>query len=204
VLMAADILVYDADRVPVGEDQRQHLELTRDLALRFNARYGETFVVPVAGVPTVGARIMDLQHPSDKMSKSTASPLGTIDLLDGEEAVTRKIQRAVTDTDGEVRYDPETKPGLANLLVLLAAATDRSPAEVASGYTQYGPLKKDCAEALIELLRPLSSRYLELSKDPAEIARLLGEGADKARAVASVTLSRASRAMGLAPRSRLS
>ena len=125
VLMAADILLYDTDKVPVGDDQRQHLELTRDLAIRFNNRYGDTFVVPEAEVPKVAARVMDLQHPDRKMSKSVTSPLGTIDLIDEPDAIRQKIRKAVTDTDGEVRYDPEHKPGLANLLELFAAASSR-------------------------------------------------------------------------------
>ena len=126
-LMAADILLYDADAVPVGDDQRQHLELARELAIRFNNRYGETFVVPEAAIPGTAARVMDLQHPERKMSKSVDSPLGTIGLLDSDDDITRKVRKAVTDTDGEVRYDREKKPGLANLLELLAAATDRTP-----------------------------------------------------------------------------
>ena len=123
VLMAADILLYDADKVPVGDDQRQHLELARDIAVRFNGRYGETFVVPAAVVPKVAARVMDLQHPERKMSKSVNSPLGTIDLLDGPEAVAQKIRKAVTDNEGVVRYDPEEKPGLSNLIEIFAAAS---------------------------------------------------------------------------------
>ena len=131
VLMAADILLYDADVVPVGDDQRQHLELARELAIRFNNRYGETFTVPEAAIPGAAARVMDLQHPERKMSKSVESPLGTIGLLDSAEEITRKVRKAVTDTDGEVRYDRAAKPGLANLLDLLAAATGRTPQEVA-------------------------------------------------------------------------
>ncbi len=125
VLMAADILLYDADRVPVGDDQRQHLELTRDVAARFNHRYGETFVVPQAAVPTVAARVMDLQEPTRKMSKSVSSPLGTILVLDSPEEIDRKVRKAVTDTETEVRYDPVKKPGVSNLLELLAASTRR-------------------------------------------------------------------------------
>ncbi|MGA7418818.1 MAG: tryptophan--tRNA ligase, partial [Acidimicrobiales bacterium] len=173
VLMAADILLYDADRVPVGEDQRQHLELTRELAHRFNHRYGDVFVVPEAAIPRVGARVMDLQHPERKMSKSVSSPLGTIQVLDEPAELERKIKRAVTDTDGEVRYDPDEKPGLSNLLELLAVATDRSPAEVALGYEGYGDLKRDLAEALIELLRPVRERRKALAADLGAVAALL-------------------------------
>ncbi len=132
VLQSADILLYDAERVPVGDDQRQHLELARELAIRFNHRYGPTLVVPEAAFPTAAARVMDLQHPENKMSKSVNSPLGTVLLLDEPADIARKVKKAVTDTDGEVRYDPEAKPGLSNLLELLAVATDRTPAEVAA------------------------------------------------------------------------
>ena len=141
VLQSADILLYDADRVPVGDDQRQHLELARQLALRFNHRLGPTFVVPEAAIPATAARVMDLQHPENKMSKSVNSPLGTVLLLDQPADIERKVKRAVTDTDGEVRYDPGTKPGVSNLLELLAVSTDRSPAEVAASYQRYGDLK---------------------------------------------------------------
>ncbi len=139
-LQAADILLYGAERVPVGDDQRQHLELARDAASRFNSRYGEVLVVPQASVPRSGARVMDLQDPTAKMSKSSASPQGTIDLLDEPEVVVRKVKRAVTDTDGEVRYDPAAKPGVSNLLDLLAAATGEPAEQLAERYTQYGPL----------------------------------------------------------------
>jgi tryptophanyl-tRNA synthetase len=197
VLMAADILLYDADRVPVGDDQRQHLELTRELAIRFNHRYGDVFVVPEAAIPRIGARVMDLQHPERKMSKSVSSPLGTVQVLDEPAELERKIKRAVTDTDGEVCYDPEAKPGLSNLLELLAVATDRTPTEVASGYQRYGDLKRDLAEALIELLRPVRERRKLLAADPGAVAALLAVGAEKAGAVAGATYARAADAMGL-------
>jgi tryptophanyl-tRNA synthetase len=201
VLMAADILIYDADRVPVGDDQRQHLELCRDLALRFNGRYGDVFVVPEASVPTVGARVKDLQQPTRKMSASSASAAGTVLLLDTPADIERKIKRAVTDTESEVRYDPQAKPGVSNLLTILGAATSRTPEDVATGYTQYGPLKTDTAAAVIELLRPVQERYRELAGDPAGTAALLEKGAAKARVVASATLARAKEAVGLlAPR----
>jgi len=197
VLQAADILLYDAERVPVGDDQRQHLELTRDLAQRFNHRYGETFVVPEAAIPTVGARVMDLQHPERKMSKSVNSPLGTILLLDPPAEIERKVKKAVTDTDGEVRYDPAAKPGLSNLIELLAVATDRSPTQVAEGYQRYGDLKGDLAEALVALLAPVQERRARLAADPGAVGALLATGADKARAVASATYHRAAGAIGL-------
>jgi tryptophanyl-tRNA synthetase len=184
VLQAADILLYDADRVPVGDDQRQHLELTRELAIRFNNRYGETFVVPEHAIPAVGARIMDLQHPERKMSKSVGSPLGTIGVLDDPDEIERKVKKAVTDTDGEMRFDRQAKPGLANLLELLAAATDSTPQKVAEGYTRYGDLKRDLAPALIELLRPVRERRDALDKDPGSADQVLRAGAARAHVVA--------------------
>lgn len=197
VLMAADILLYDAERVPVGDDQRQHLELARELAIRFNNRYGPTFVVPEAAIPRVAARVMDLQRPDRKMSKSVSSPLGTVLMLDEPAEIERKIKKAVTDTDGEVRYDPQGKPGLANLLELLAVATDRPPADVATSYQRYGDLKRDVAESLVELLRPVRQRRAELAADPGAVSNLLAMGADKARAIASATYRRAADGMGL-------
>jgi tryptophanyl-tRNA synthetase len=199
VLMAADILLYDAAVVPVGDDQRQHLELTRELAIRFNNRYGDIFVVPEAAVPGAAARVMDLQHPERKMSKSVLSPLGTVGLLDSPEDITRKIRKAVTDTDGEVRYDRAAKPGLANLLELLAAATDRSAEAVAAGYERYGDLKNDVAEALVELLAPVRQRRTELEADPSYVEGVLAQGAAKAHEVAAVTYAKAADAVGLWP-----
>ena len=196
-LQAADILLYDADEVPVGADQRQHIELTRDIAARFNSRYGETFKLPAAVVPAAGARVMDLQSPTNKMSKSLDSPRGTVDLLEDPSTVARKIKSAVTDSESEVRYDVQAKPGVSNLLSILGAATGRSPEEVAEGYSMYGPLKADTAEAVVELLRPIQARFAELEADPAETSRLLRIGADKARAIASVTLERARSNIGL-------
>jgi tryptophanyl-tRNA synthetase len=205
VLQAADILLYEADRVPVGDDQRQHIELTRDLATRFNSRYGRTFVVPEAAVPPPGrgARVMDLQNPRAKMSKSADSPQGTVLLLDPPEVIERKIKRAVTDLEegeGAVRYDPANKPGVSNLLELLGAATGKSPAEAAAGYTQYGPLKADTAAAVIDMVRPIQDRYRALAADPGLVEKILRQGAEKARAVASVTYGRARDAIGLLPR----
>jgi tryptophanyl-tRNA synthetase len=200
-LMAADILLYDVERVPVGDDQRQHLELARDIAVRFNGRYGETFVVPQAAVPTVGARIKDLQNPLRKMSKTEESPQGTILLLEAPESVVRKIKRAVTDAGTDVVYDPDTRPGVSNLLELLGAATGRAPQDVAAGYTQYGPLKADTADAVVEMLRPIRERYEELAADPVGTAALLEKGAAKAQVIASDTLARAQRNIGLVPRS---
>ncbi len=196
-LMAADILLYDTEKVPVGDDQRQHLEIARDLAVRFNHRYGDTFVVPDAAIATVAARVMDLQAPERKMSKSVDSPQGTVLVLDDPKVIERKFKRAVTDSEAEVRYDPATKPGVANLLSILAAATGSDPDTLAKGYTQYGPLKADAAEAVISLLRPLQERYAELAADPAETDRILAVGADKARARAGVTMVRVRERLGL-------
>ncbi len=196
-LMAADILLYDADKVPVGDDQRQHLELTRNLAERFNNRYGPTFVVPEAAIPPVGARVMDLQHPENKMSKSADSLSGSIMVLEDPSSVTRKIKRAVTDTENEVRYDPATKPGVSNLLSILAASTGRTAEACAEQYDQYGPLKADTADAVVALLEPIQARYHELEADPAATAAILAAGADQARAIAGPTLDRAQLNLGL-------
>ena len=199
-LQAADILLYDTDVVPVGDDQRQHIELARDIAERFNARAGEAvLVVPEHVIPPVGARIMDLQQPTAKMSKSLDSPQGTLLVLDDPATIEKKIKRAVTDTDDEVRFDPEAKPGVSNLLSILAAATDADPVALADRYDRYGPLKADAAEAVVEMLAPIRARYDELLGDPATVASLLHRGADKARAVASATLERVHRAVGLLP-----
>ena len=202
VLMAADILLYDTDRVPVGDDQRQHLELTRDLAQRWNTRYGDTFVVPEASVPPAGrgARIMDLQEPKRKMSKSESSPQGTIGLFDDPKTVERKIKRAVTDTDDgpdAVRYDPAAKPGVSNLLELMATIQGRPPAEVAQDYSRYGDLKGDLAEAVVGLLAPIQDSYRRWESDPGAVNEVLRAGAAKADDVARKTLARAFDAIGL-------
>jgi tryptophanyl-tRNA synthetase len=196
-LQAADILLYDTDEVPVGEDQRQHVEITRDIAVRYNSRFGDTFVVPRATIPKTGARVMDLQDPSSKMSKSSATDAGCVYLLDDPAAVLKKFKRAVTDSDNEVRFDREAKPGVSNLLEINAAATGRTPEAVALDYSQYGALKSDTGEAVIELLRPIQERYNALMQDRGELARLLRIGAGKAQAVASATLERAYRNAGL-------
>ncbi len=197
VLQAADIVLYDADRVPVGDDQRQHLELCRDVAQRFNFRYGDTFVIPAAGIPAVGARVADLQEPTRKMSKSATSPLGTVLVLDPPERVRKKIRSAVTDSSGQVEYSPTDQPGVSNLLSILAAATNAKPEDLADQYSQYGPLKNDTADAVIALLAPLQERYAELTSDRAQMVEMLRAGADKARSIASVTLERAQQAVGL-------
>lgn len=198
-LMAADILLYDTDEVPVGDDQRQHVELTRDLAERFNSRHGPTFTLPRATFPPAGARIMDLQDPTSKMSKSDDAAPGTILVLDEPKVVERKIKRAVTDAESEVRFDVAAKPGVSNLLSILGAATGRRPEEAAAGYSQYGPLKADAAAAVVARLEPIQARYAELAADPAETTRLLAMGAEKARGTAGATLARAQAAVGLVP-----
>ena len=199
-LQAADIVLYDADEVPVGDDQRQHIEITRDIAIRFNGRFGDTFVVPKAVTPRAGARVMDLQDPTSKMSKSAGSDTGLVYLLEEPGAILKKFKRAVTDSDSEVRYDREAKPGVSNLLDILSACTGTEPAGLAEGYTQYGPLKTDTGEAVVEMLRPIQARYHELISDRAELARLLHVGAEKAGTVAKATLARAYAHIGLLPR----
>jgi tryptophanyl-tRNA synthetase len=189
-LQAADILLYDADEVPVGEDQRQHIEITRDIAMRFNGRFGDTFVVPKIVTPRAGAKVTDLQEPTAKMSKSSNTDAGIVYLLDEPAAILKKFKRAVTDSDGEVRFDRAEKPGVSNLIEILAACTSRTPQQVAGEYTQYGPLKADAGEAVVEILAPIQHRYHELMGDKAELSRLLRTGAEKARAVASATLER--------------
>lgn len=194
-LQAADIVLYDTDVVPVGDDQRQHLEFTRDVAIRFNSRYGEVLKVPEHRIPEAGARIMDLQHPENKMSKSADSPMGTVLLTDPPADIERKFKRAVTDNDAEVRYDPVNKPGVSNLLTVLAVCTDTDPDKVAENYTQYGPLKADAAAALIEMLRPIQERRAQL--DPASTAELLHIGSTKARDIAATVMDRVRAAINL-------
>ncbi|MCX2182375.1 tryptophan--tRNA ligase [Streptomyces sp. SKN60] len=199
-LMAADILAYATDEVPVGEDQTQHVELARDLAVRFNQRYGQVFTVPKATHPKVAARVMDLQDPTSKMGKSHENGSGIVYLLDDADTVRRKIMRAVTDSGREVVYDPEVSPGVANLADLLAAATGcRDVAELAATYDSYGALKKDTAEAVVELLRPVRERHAELAADPAYVEKVLRAGAERARGMARPVVDRAYRAIGLLP-----
>jgi tryptophanyl-tRNA synthetase len=182
VLMAADILLYDTNLVPVGDDQRQHLELTRDLAGRFNSRFGETFRVPEAFIPKEAARIYDLQDPTAKMSKSAASDAGLVRLLDDPKVTAKKFRSAVTDAEREIRYDLKTKPGISNLLDIYATVTGRSIPELEAEYVGrgYGDLKKDLAEVVVDRLTPIRERTLELMEDPAELDRILAYGADKA------------------------
>lgn len=197
VLMAADILLHDIEEVPVGHDQRQHVELTRDLAERFNERYGPTFTVPRAVHPAVAARIMDLAEPGRKMGKTNTSAAGVLFLLDPADVLRRKVMRAVTDTGTEVVYEPEQRPGVANLLDVLGALTDRDPRVVAGEFrgTGYGRLKQAVADAVIATLEPIQRRYRELTDD--DVETVLAAGAERAARHADVTVRRARNALGL-------
>ena len=205
VLQAVDIVLHDADEVPVGEDQRHHIELARDLAQRFNHRFAPeddpVFVLPRAVHPPAAARVMDLQDPTSKMSKSTSSDKGIVYVLDEPKRVAKKIRSAVTDSDVEVRFDRDAKPGVSNLLEINAAATDRTVEQVVEefGGGQYGPLKVATADAVVELLRPVRERHAELVDDPGEVARQLAVGAAKAREQAGPVLARAFDVMGFLP-----
>ena len=191
ILQAADILLYQPEAVPVGEDQRQHLELTRDLAMRFNSRFGETFVVPKAEILKETAKIYDLQLPSAKMSKSAQDPKGLVNLLDEEAVILKKFKSAVTDTDGEVRFDPELKPGVSNLLGIFSAISGKSIKETEAHFqgSGYGNLKTEIAELVIEHLRPIREKTNQLLNDQSELDRLLAIGAQKANAQAEQTLA---------------
>jgi tryptophanyl-tRNA synthetase len=202
VLQAADILIYDADVVPVGEDQRQHLELSRDLAMRFNTRFGDTLVVPEPHIMKATAKIQDLQDPTSKMSKSAATDAGLVSLLDDPTRIVKKIKSAVTDTERDIRYDEENKPGVSNLLSIHSALSGRSIGELEADYAGkgYGDLKKDVAEVVVEAVTPFRDRTLELMTDPAELDRLLADGAGRARAIAEATVQRVYDKVGLLPR----
>jgi len=201
VLQTADILLYHATKVPVGEDQRHHIELARDIGQRFNHRYGDVFTLPSAIMPPVAARVMDLQDPTRKMSKSSTTEKGVVFALDEPDVIAAKFRSAVTDSDGEVRIDRETKPGVTNLLEILAAVTGRGVDEAAAEHagSGYGMLKSAVADAVIAFLDPIRTRTRGLAADPAELERLLADGASRARAVAAPTLERARLAMGLLP-----
>jgi tryptophanyl-tRNA synthetase len=190
VLMAGDILLYQTDAVPIGDDQRQHLELTRDVAERFNQRFGQTFVVPRAVFPEEGARIKNLQEPERLMSTTRGAPQGVVRMIDSPDEIRRKFKTAVTDSGVDVRHDPEQKPGISNLIEIMAVATGETVDSVEARYdgSGYGRFKEDVAEAVVELLAPFQRRYEELRSDDAELMRLLGVGADKARASAKPTL----------------
>ena len=198
VLQAADILLYDTDLVPVGEDQKQHIEITRDIALRFNTRYGDTFVLPAPDIKPEGARIMALDDPLKKMSKSAASPASYIALTDDANTITRKIKRAVTDSSGEVRLHPE-RPGIANLLAIYSLLSGESIAELENRYAGkgYGAFKSDLAEVVVNALTPIQQRLAELESDPSIALNVLAEGAERARAQASAKMALVRDRMGL-------
>ena len=200
VLQAADVLAYRTDEVPVGDDQRQHVELTREIAERFNARFGPVLVAPVHRIPSVGARIMDLQDPTRKMSTTAASAEGTLYVLDEPEAIARKLKRAVTDSGSEVRRGPG-KEGVANLIEILAAVAGSSPEQVEQRFAgeRYGPLKAAVAEAVTEHLAPVRERYADLRADPAALEATLAAGAERARRIAAGTLADVRAAMGVGP-----
>jgi tryptophanyl-tRNA synthetase len=199
VLMVADILLYDTDEVPIGDDQRQHLELARDVATRFNSRFGDTFVVPKPTFPPAAGRVMDLQNPTSKMSKSADSPQGTVLMLDSPDVVTKKIKSAVTDSGTDVRYDPDGKPGISNLLEIYAAATDQPvpKAEAEFDGQGYGAFKSAVSDTVVTLLEPVRERYEMLAADPGEVDRQLAIGAAKARSIAGPVLERVRHATGL-------
>jgi tryptophanyl-tRNA synthetase len=200
VLMAGDILLYQTDLVPIGDDQKQHLELTRDIAERFNHRYGDTFKLPEGRFPTTGGRIMDLQEPERKMSTTDSQPQGKVLITDPPETIRKKLKSAVTDSGSDVRYDPGEKPGISNLLEIMSVATGEPIPELESRYDGggYGPFKTDVAEAVVALLDPIRSRFEELRGDVAELHRLLGQGADKARETSAPTLGQMYERMGFA------
>ena len=204
VLMASDILLYDTDEVPVGDDQRQHVELTRDVAVRFNHQFGDVFKIPKATFAPFGARIMDLQNPTRKMSKSEDSPQGTIGVLEDAKSITKKIKSAVTDSDTHVRHDRDAKPGVSNLVEIQAAVTGSSVADIEKQFSDggYGTFKVAVAEAVVEFLRPVQARYAELEADPGEVDRVLAVGAGVAASIADPVLARASTAAGLLPARR--
>jgi tryptophanyl-tRNA synthetase len=201
ILQAADILLYNADRVPVGEDQRQHVELTRDLAQRFNSRFGRTLVVPEPYILAGTAKIQDLQDPSAKMSKSSSSPGGIVNLLDDPKVSAKKIRSAVTDAEREIRYDPEAKAGISNLLTIHSALSGRTVPELEGDYAGkgYGDLKKDLAEIVADFTAPLAERVQGYLDDPAELDRVLARGATRAREVAGATLAAVHDKIGFLP-----
>jgi len=202
-LQAADILTYQAKYVPVGEDQRQHLELTRDLAQRFNSRFGKTFRLPEPYILKEAAKIYDLQEPTAKMSKSSSAPGGIVELLDDPKVSAKKIRSAVTDTGREIVYDPERKPGVSNLLVIYSALAGKPLAGLADEFAGqgYGDLKKAVGEVLVDFVSPIQARVRGYLDDPAELDKILARGAERAREVASVSLARAYDKIGFVPAS---
>lgn len=201
ILQVADILLYQADSVPVGEDQRQHVELTRDLAERFNSRFGSTFTIPKPHIVKEVAKIYDLQDPSIKMSKSASTPKGLVNLLDDPKATAKKIRSAVTDTGTEIRFDAEAKPGISNLLTIFSTLTGTSIADLEQRYEGkgYGALKVDLADTMVDFVTPFRSRTQEYLDDPETLDSILAEGAEKARAVAAETLAQAYDRIGFLP-----
>ncbi|OBI37786.1 tryptophan--tRNA ligase, partial [Mycobacterium sp. E2238] len=201
VLQAADVLAYDAELVPVGEDQRQHLELARDVAQRFNSRFPDTFVVPDLLIPKATAKIYDLQDPTSKMSKSAATDAGLINLLDDPAASAKKIRSAVTDSEREIRFDTDAKPGVSNLLTIQSAVTGVGIEKLVEGYAGrgYGDLKKETAEAVVEFVSPIKARVDELLSDPAELEGILAAGARRAEEVAGETVRRVYDRLGFLP-----
>ena len=199
MLMAADILIYDADKVPVGEDQRQHLEITRDLAMRFNQRYGQTLVVPEPHILKATAKVMELTDPTSKMSGTNSPEAGLVLLSDDPKRIVKKIKSAVTDAEREIRYDPERKPGVANLLVMESALTGVPIPTLEAGYAGkgYGDLKSQVAEVTVAAVRPFQERMKELLDDPAELDRILASGAQRAGAVSAATMDRVKERIGL-------
>ncbi len=197
-LMTADILLYNTDLVPVGNDQKQHIELTRDLAERFNRKFNDIFTIPEIKVSEVGARIMSLQEPTRKMSKSDENQKATIFMLDEPKKIEKKIKSAVTDSEGIVRFDPEQKPGISNLMTIMASCTNQSLEAIEANYDGigYGQFKQDTANAVIDLLKPIQQRYQDIV-DSTELDDILDKGADKASIVANKTLAKAKKAMGL-------
>ena len=198
VLMAGDILLYQTDLVPIGDDQKQHLELARDIAERFNNRYGETFKLPEGRFAETGGRIMDLQEPERKMSTTAGTPQGTLLMLDKPETIRKKLKSAVTDSGTDVRYEPEQKPGISNLLEIMSVATGEPIPDLEARYDGggYGQFKADVAEAVVELLDPIRARYEELRADEAELRAMLARGADKARETSAPTLEQMYERMG--------
>jgi tryptophanyl-tRNA synthetase len=201
VLQAADVLAYDTNLVPVGEDQRQHLELARDVAQRFNSRFPDTFVVPDVLIPKVTAKIYDLSDPTSKMSKSASSDAGLINLLDDPALSAKKIRSAVTDSEREIRYDPEAKPGVSNLLSIQSAVTGVDIGTLVDGYAGrgYGDLKKETADAVVEFVGPIKARVDELMSDLTELEDVLAAGAQRAHDVASKTVQRVYDRLGFLP-----
>ena len=201
ILQAADILIYQADQVPVGEDQRQHLELTRDLAQRFNARYGETFTVPEPFIVKETAKILDLQDPTAKMSKSSSTPQGILDLLESPGALRKKVRRAVTDSGTEVRFDEVDKPGVSNVLTIYATLTGRTVTDLERHYAGrgYGELKKDLGEVVVDFVTPIQERFARIIGDDEGLDAVLACGAARARAVAAETMARVRDRVGLLP-----